>query len=191
MNTVQINKALTSDPAVGPCFLGVFPCDKLPVQIRSFPAAVVANTDPSYAAGEHWVAFFFDNDGNAEYFDSYGFAPVNCNLMRFFEQNGKNHTWNKEQLQSITSKVCGQWCIAYLAKRGRGQSRAQIVHSLKTGSKAESDHRIGELVNEAFDIVKQKQQHPKSRQNGSGKYHSSRNFPIQCCCSRSDKLRLQ
>ena len=89
MNTKQIHEALANDPAVGPHFLGVFACDKVPVQIKKFPAALVVNTDPSSASGEHWVAFYFDHKGNAEYFDSYGLAPINCDLLQFFERNGK------------------------------------------------------------------------------------------------------
>ena len=184
MNTTQIQNALAGDPAVKPCFLGVFPSDHLlSLRIKRFPAALVANTDSSDEKGEHWVCFYFDKNGNAEYFDSYGFAPINCNLLQFFESNGKNHTWNKEQLQSVKSTVCGQWCIAYLSKRCRGQSRAQIVQSLKMNTPAQSDQRIGNLVNTAFSIRKTKTLH----QDGGGGIHKL--IIIQCCCSRVNSCR--
>ena len=36
------------------------------------PAIIIANTDPSAKSGSHWILFYFDNNGNVEYFDSLG-----------------------------------------------------------------------------------------------------------------------
>ena len=180
MNTTQIQQAISSDPAAGPHFLGVFASDQIPRRISQFPASLVVNTDPSSERGEHWVAFYFDKHGNVEYFDSYGFAPINCELMRFFESNGKNHTWNKVQLQGLKSNVCGQWCIAYIVKRSRGQSRAQIIKGLKSDTKVNSDRQVGKLVNDAYNVKSNVKTH---FQDGGGA------LGIQCCCSKLVRMR--
>src|SRR5215469_14145104 len=96
--TSQIEGALRSDPHAGPIFKGVFPCDKLP-EISSYPACLVANTDPSYQAGEHWVCMFFDETGRGEYFDSFGYAPLKVPLFKHFTDNGYKYECNKDVLQ--------------------------------------------------------------------------------------------
>ena len=131
MNTSQLEKALKCDEVAGPSFRGVFACNLLPVHVSTFPASFVANTDTSDEKGEHWVAFYFDHDGNAEYFDSYGIPPLNDHLEHFFNNNGKNHKHNTVQLQGLNSTVCGQYCIAYIAKRARNEPMADNVNQFK------------------------------------------------------------
>jgi hypothetical protein len=153
MNTSQLRAALSRDPKVGPQFLGVFACDQLPGGKIRFPAALVANTDPAAESGKHWIAFYFDNAGNAEYFDSYGLGPQNCDLFDFFKAHGKNHKFNGVQLQSGTSTVCGHWCIAFLKKRCHGQSMNEIVQGFESCFKKDrKDAVVGTLVNTAYDI---------------------------------------
>ncbi|KAF2880316.1 hypothetical protein ILUMI_25858 [Ignelater luminosus] len=48
--------------------------DQLPTKI-SKPCTVIANTDPSFRPGQHWNAFFIDENGYGEYFDSSGRPP--------------------------------------------------------------------------------------------------------------------
>ena len=46
-----------------------------PLPLR-FPAAYLINMAHSGTAGEHWVGVFLENSWHAEYFDSYGTAPL-------------------------------------------------------------------------------------------------------------------
>src|SRR5215510_9738140 len=139
MYSSQIDRALRSDPYVSPHFIGVFPSDQLPNRIRSFPCSLVANTDPSSKKGEHWVCFYFDPKGSAEYFDSYGFPPMNMELFNFLVKNGcgiksQNRNpikCNNIQLQNFNSNACGHYCIAYLASRARGISMREVINSFK------------------------------------------------------------
>lgn len=126
MDTEELTSIFRADPFVSPTFQGVFPSDQLPGKIR-FPCSIVANTDPADRPGEHWVAYYFDKMGNAEYFDSYGFAPFG-NLEAFFKKHGKNHKYNNLSLQG-ESDSCGHYCVIYLARRNRGSSIKQIVSS--------------------------------------------------------------
>ena len=50
----------------------MFATDELPLIIGQIPAIIIANTDPSSKSESHWILFYFDNNGNVEYFDSLG-----------------------------------------------------------------------------------------------------------------------
>src|SRR5271170_384633 len=180
MNTSQIRLALQSEPETKKLFSGVFACDRLPVKISKFPCLLVANTDPASEEGEHWVCYYFDAVGNAEYFDSYGLAPANCDLFKFFQRNGKNHKCNSVQLQGSMSQVCGHWCIAFLLKRSHNQSMETIVRRFNTGEPGGSDLEVGHLVNDAFEIHKM----PTRVQDGSGHQQHHQN-----CCSQIVRQR--
>ena len=163
MFSSQIRNALQADPYVSPYFAGVFPCDRLQqLDIRTTPFALVANTDPSYRNGEHWVAFHVDDKGRSEYFDSYGFPPLQEEFQDFAlrtlqdvnKDSGEKVTFNNVQLQAIDSDVCGQYCIAYLAKRARGTSMPSIIKTysgLRPGAK---DKSMAEAVNRQYGIEK-------------------------------------
>jgi hypothetical protein len=165
--TSQISDALRSDPFVSPVFLGVFASDQLPTSI-SYPCAVVANTDSSDKPGEHWVAFYFDENGVGEYFDSYGLPPINSDLFLFLVNNAMGYKCNTIQLQGLGSDVCGHYCIAFLAKRCRGEPLHTTVAKLKGKNPGSKDAQIARMVNKQFNI--------KRMQHGSG--HD------QCCCAK-------
>ena len=125
--------------------LGVFPADRVP--LRYSPNSerfslqtnldthtefhtnrhycFILNTHRSGAPGEHWLAFFLNHTTHKlEYFDSFGFplsayADVyasldSCQLLPFCV-----HANNAGMLQSLTSTVCGHYCIAFLFWRAK------------------------------------------------------------------------
>ena len=105
-------------------FLGVFPFDHFPLN-RLIPDHVtksasrtalctIVNTDPSTKPGSHWVAFFSGDLGNLEFFDSYAMPPSAYDF--FIPSNTKLSTSNT-CLQSLTSNVCGYYCLLYLYLR--------------------------------------------------------------------------
>jgi len=185
MFTRQISNALGSDPYVSPHFGGVFPCDKLPDAVPRFPYCAVANTEPAGEAGEHWVAYYFDEHGNGEYFDSYGCPPINSDLLAFLIMNGYTYRCNSVQLQGFGSSVCGQYCIAYLARRCRGESMHEIVRDYMGGGgdgsrgPGENDSAVAKIVNEAYGIERQQQQG-----SGNGIGDDDGCFGDQSCCAR-------
>ena len=179
----QIRKALSSDPVIAPYFRGVFSCDKLPV-VEEYPCAVVANTDPASEPGEHWVCFYFDKDGVAEYFDSYGHTPPNWDLFGFYIDNSdddkKTYLSNTTQLQGLDSDVCGHYCIAFLSKRCAGVPLNNIVEIYNGDYPGENDNKIAKAVNEKYNIK-------KKDQKGRGKKSKDGCCIDQCCCARSQK----
>ena len=119
MNSLQLETMARDGKYLSPYFLGVFPSDKLPKNVP-FPCALVANTMPSTHQGEHWIAIFFDQEGNAEYFCSYG-VPPKAEFKPLLSE-GINWTRSNRQLQGDLSLVCGQYCLAFLHFRARGVS---------------------------------------------------------------------
>jgi len=110
--------------------LGVFPSDLIPFShflssSRESSLCCIANTDPSTKPGTHWVAFYRDlqNDSPLEFFDSYGQSPLSYG---FFSGNSKFPkdlplSFNNTILQSLTSNVCGQYCLLFLYLRMKSE----------------------------------------------------------------------
>ena len=85
----------------------------------------ILNTHPSSAPGEHWLAFLFNaHTRKLEFFDSFGFplalysevyaALQSCQLLPMCIRAN-----SVGMLQSMTSAVCGHFCVAYLYWRAR------------------------------------------------------------------------
>ena len=56
-------------------FQGVYPSDKPPTIVSSYPALFIANVDTSDKPGSHWIAFYVTKDQKGEFFDSYELPP--------------------------------------------------------------------------------------------------------------------
>jgi len=109
-------------------FDGVFSIDTLPDR----PRLLVCNTDPSDKPGRHWVAIYVDDDGNrGEFFDSFGRRPDDV-FERYMNRHCSSWIFNDRQLQSVTSKFCGHYCIYYCMLCSRGIDMRRIVRSLSS-----------------------------------------------------------
>lgn len=110
MNTQEVAAALSGVRASSS---GVYAADRIP-RALSLPAAIVTNMDPANKPGSHWVAFYIDNNGFGTYFDSYGLPPESPHHIDRLKRNCTRYQWNKKKLQSYNSKVCGEYCVAFL-----------------------------------------------------------------------------
>lgn len=119
LNTRQIIDILRQDKSSFPNFLGVFPRDRIPLKIK-YPSSFILNTDKSNQKGEHWLAIYYDKEGNADFFDSYGRHPSEFKLEMFLSKTAKKWDYNKKQLQSFQSRVCGYYCVLFIMYRSRG-----------------------------------------------------------------------
>ena len=105
-------------------FLGVFPFDYFPLDrfipdhtTNSSPRTAlcaIVNTDPSTEPGSHWVAFFSGDLGSLEFFDSYAMHP---SAYEFCIPSRTKLCTGNTCLQSLTSNVCGYYCLLYLYLR--------------------------------------------------------------------------
>ena len=148
MNTQQIENILSRIIPPNRCrFLGVFAKDKIPSPnslTHSFPICFVANTHDSHNPGEHWLAFFYDSPTSLEFFDSYGFSPDFYNFQ--ISPTRMNH----QPIQSLTSSVCGQYCIFYLYHRSLGYSLSKILSSFSITDLDWNDKRVSHFICKNF-----------------------------------------
>lgn len=126
MNSNEISKILRRCKITRNKFKGVFSSENMPKKSTYFqtPFCFVVNTDPSWLPGAHWVAIFVDQDQKIEFFDSFGRRPMTQHLKNFC---GREYTFNERIIQSLTSNVCGQYCIYFLYNRCSGKSFSRIM----------------------------------------------------------------
>ena len=129
MDAEEISKVLTLDKISRYQFEGVFSVDELPNSVK-YPSALVVNTDVRTGPGEHWVAFYFTDSCDGEFFDSFGQAPDKYNVLlkRFVTNNSDSWTYTTKQVQEMLSTTCGQHCLFYLLHRCRRVSALEIMH---------------------------------------------------------------
>ena len=123
MFSTQINKLLENVPS----FIGTYPRDKLP-PIRTLPASLIVNTDPSDKPGEHWVAIHFEE--TAEYFDSYGLPPYHKEICEYLERNSPdgNIIMNHVTLQTPGFSItCGHYCCLFVIFNQRGLDFEEMI----------------------------------------------------------------
>lgn len=120
MDGHQLESVMRHDPHAAGMFCGVFASDTLPRSVSHFPACFIVNTDPIRKSGTHWQAIFIDKDRRGEFFDSYGMAPYIRDHVIFLDKMCKSYKYNRQDLQSIDSAVCGQYCVMNLLFKAHG-----------------------------------------------------------------------
>ena len=93
-----INKILSSDCYTPKIFIGVFARDEIPTQLTT-PCCFVVNTHPRKYPGQHWLAFYFDNDEMCEFFDSYGNSPRYFNFINYIKKTANKCRYNSKRIQ--------------------------------------------------------------------------------------------
>lgn len=92
-----------------PFFRGIFASNSLPFRVTRFPSAVVCNTDPLEEKGSHWIAFWFRNGTECEFYDSLGRLPeyYDIRLRDFIDRNSFVCMYNNVQVQPDSTSTCG------------------------------------------------------------------------------------
>lgn len=139
LNTRQLIDICKSDPKLSPSFLGVFAKDQIPLKIR-FPSAFIVNTQSSWQNGEHWVAFYFSSEKEADFFDSFGRHPEYFGHEKYLKNTASKWRYNPLQLQSYVSHICGYYCVLFLLYRSRGFSLDDFLCKFK------DDENLNDLV---------------------------------------------
>lgn len=107
-----------------PFFRGIYACNSLPVRVTEFPSALVCNTDPLEERGSHWIAFWFKNGTECEFYDSFGKLPkdYDIRLREFIDRNSFACLYNNVQVQPDSASTCGFSVLFYLYRRTQGFS---------------------------------------------------------------------
>lgn len=145
----QIVRIMSADPVMRRVFGGLGASDFLPRQIH-YPSAYILNTDRQSGPGIHWVSVYFDENGNAEFFDSFGFHPAMYGFLDFLKTQSRDFSYNNMQIQSSNSVTCGYFCIFFLYHRCRGVSMSKIISWFDPSCKKWNDHAVFEFVYEHF-----------------------------------------
>ncbi len=159
MDGRTIDNYMKKDPQLARIYHGIYAEDQLPQhdKIESYPVLLIANCDPSYMAGSHWVAFFLqDGRPYGEFFDSYGQKPsyYSKNFDNFLREETWNYSANDKALQSLNSDVCGYYVIFYSIWKSRNYSMDQIVKMFSNfKSKKENDFFVKEYVTQRLGML--------------------------------------
>jgi len=92
MNITDIIKKAYSAPMLCQIFAGTFLCDNISA-IKKLPYAAVVNLDASNLPGSHWVAVYFLENGQCEYFDNYGRKPLGY-ISKYISNYCTSYTYN-------------------------------------------------------------------------------------------------
>lgn len=140
MNTHEIDAALKNCQITRRCFVGTFPCDKIPqCYPNASPKAWVFNVDNSDMPGRHWVAAFFDNR-EVLYFDSCAEEPVN--EIALFLQQFPRISRMPFRVQDYLSDLCGQYCVHFIVSLCSGKSFTQFLKTFSRVNLGKNDNFI-------------------------------------------------
>jgi hypothetical protein len=127
MNSFDLWMMAKSDPILSKCFIGVFARNELPI-ISKLPCAFIMNTEKHYEDGEHWLAFYFDQNKQAIFFDPTGKNADYFGLEDYLKKQAVSWIYNKFRIQSYFSENCGQICLFFLLKICRDNSLKKFVN---------------------------------------------------------------
>ncbi|PFX14748.1 hypothetical protein AWC38_SpisGene21072 [Stylophora pistillata] len=91
----------------------------------------VINLNESYESGSHWVVIFFGSD-LILYFDSFGLHPPQ-EIVTLSNKHKVNYVFNNTHYQSLTSVLCGYYCLFFLnetSKRLKPKYTQQSLYSV-------------------------------------------------------------
>jgi hypothetical protein len=148
MDSTTLLRLCLRDSLISRCFVGVFPCNKLPKKI-SWPTCLIANTQPSNNDGEHWIAIFINKEGYGDYFCSYGQKPLKV-FADFLDKHTQSWYYSQKCLQNELSTTCGQYCLFFLHARANGLSLEKL-QTLFTRDKLENDEIVTAYINGLYD----------------------------------------
>ena len=138
LNTLQLSWALRKHAQTDSQFVGVFARDEIPLIIDQIPAIIIANTDPSTKSGSHWILFYFDNNGNVEYFNSLGktLTHYHKDFLKFIKNTCNYYSRVvKNRIQPVNTTLCGHYCLYYAYSRCVEKSnKEQIINNMPSAN---------------------------------------------------------
>lgn len=167
----------------------VLPADFLPKKVPTRPFYLVINTSASNEGpGEHWVCMYVPakSSQSIEYFDSFGLPALNKHFRKFIKNNCTHYIYNKVQLQSNISTVCGEFCVVFLTQRCcEKKNLQQFINQFSTTKLEMNDAKVTTMYNK---LQKQKKKPKTASQLGHGHLENS----IVCnqtCVSREHCIK--
>jgi hypothetical protein len=101
------------------------------ISYLTYPDSVIhrrlSSTRSRVICAVHWLAVFYEKQGFCTFSHSYGMKPSFYNLHNFVFQSSRGFEHNTQQLQSLTSSVCGNYCIYFIMLKARGLKLQEIL----------------------------------------------------------------
>lgn len=148
LNTNQILELIHHDQYSRQNFIGVFPRNFLPKRLK-YPCSFIINTDPADKEGQHWLAFYFDQNKHCEFFDSYGNSPLFYKLEKYIFEHSLSSSFNHTPLQSNFSRLCGYYCCLFIFFRSRGLKLDDLLETFGN-SQIVNDLTLYNVLNKKF-----------------------------------------
>lgn len=124
MDSLSIEAILTQSSSH---FSGCFPSDRIPYP-TSFPSIIVANLDPHYKSGSHWVVLFAQSPEQAYFFCPFGREPTGRirEYLNLFPKVRRNRC----VFQPRTSIACGCFAVFVVYHLSKGNSFDDVLRML-------------------------------------------------------------
>ena len=126
----QLQEALRRDPRAAQTLVGVYTRGEHWPPPSRFPAAYLVNT-ARQGPGEHWVALFLEDSTRAEYFCSYGTAPLEDIYQRLRDMGYRDVRYSTKMLQGPWSRSCGLYAFYFVAMRSRGLPLGTVTSAFR------------------------------------------------------------
>ena len=133
MNTKDIERAMLKDEFIKQRFIGVYPIDRIPVDLPP-KSLIIVNLDPSDKKGSHWVVIHHTTKGKIEHFDSLGNKPeVKIHIL--LTANNMTYKYNNKRVQNFLTDTFGLYCIYYSYYSARGRIMEEILNDFSSNLK--------------------------------------------------------
>lgn len=150
LSNVDIENKLKDEPN----FIGVFSKDNLPKAIGDNENGIV-NLAKENEPGTHWVCYF--NEKRLEYvlyFDSYGLPPPE-EIKKYLETSGKRIQYNTGEIQTMSTVLCGVYCIYLIKELNKGRDYYEIIYdTFEPYPTKENEEDIREITRE-YNLTKE------------------------------------
>ena len=133
-------------------FSGVMSCDVFLEMIKngkiklSPGQEIILNLSSSNHPGSHWVAIFVINNGDVEFFDSFGLSCFDDKILEALHLQNLNIINFEKTLQHQDSNFCGFYCVAYLLCREVGISRDTFTSFFQDKQLLKNDDTCIEII---------------------------------------------
>ena len=159
MDTVDVNQFMMADEYSNSVYGGTWASDTVGKQLRgwvkdatlgaSVPVCFIVNSSPSWHPGSHWTSVYCDRDVGVEHFCSYGkrAPPALDKLLKKLHRklaNG-NYVTSTKTIQTLTSDLCGEYCVLYLMCKCRGYSLGDFVKCFGNDTR-ENDSMVEDIL---------------------------------------------
>ena len=111
----DVDRILKNNSITKRHYIGTFPACMFPDTNRE-RYSFISNTQEHNEPGDHWVGWFI-RDGKVTFMDTYGRAPDDETFPHYFSdfiEKFDNVEFSRVKIQSISSQLCGYFCIQFV-----------------------------------------------------------------------------